>query len=276
MNELLEHPLDTPTESVRDIVFSPLLTQQITVIAELMASGRSTVPQHLQKSEGDCFAVVMQAMQWQMNPFAVAQKTHLINGTLGYESQLVNAVVSSSKAIKGRFKYEYSGDWSKHNIKGSDAAIRAGATLAGDDEITWGEWLFVGDVSTKNSPLWKSAPKQQAAYLAVKYWARLYCPEVILGVYSPDELETLPPQEKEINPVGNPPASRNEAIKQKVQAAEQTKAKMTLDAVLTEIQQAKSNEELAATSQLTESLSDDEKQIARQGYKERKALLNAK
>ncbi|MDM3374105.1 enterohemolysin, partial [Citrobacter sp. Cb010] len=30
------------------------------------------------------------------------------------------------------------------------------------------------------------------------YWARLYCPEVILGVYSPDEVE--PRTEKEINP----------------------------------------------------------------------------
>ncbi|VTP67781.1 Uncharacterised protein [Leclercia adecarboxylata] len=32
----------------------------------------------------------------------------------------------------------------------------------------------------------------------MKYWARLYCPEVILGVYSPDEVE--PRTEKEINP----------------------------------------------------------------------------
>ena len=46
--------------------------------------------------------------------------------------------------------------------------------------------------------MWKTAPKQQIAYLAVKYWARLYCPEVILGVYSPDEVE--PRTEKEINP----------------------------------------------------------------------------
>lgn len=35
-------------------------------------------------------------------------------------------------------------------------------------------------------------PKQQIAYLAVKYWARLYCPEVVLGVYTPEELEDRP------------------------------------------------------------------------------------
>lgn len=32
----------------------------------------------------------------------------------------------------------------------------------------------------------------------MKYWARLYCPEVILGVYSPDEVEQR--TEREINP----------------------------------------------------------------------------
>ena len=39
-----------------------------------------------------CMAVTLQALQWNMSPFAVAQKTHLVNGTLGYEAQLVNAV----------------------------------------------------------------------------------------------------------------------------------------------------------------------------------------
>lgn len=46
--------------------------------------------------------------------------------------------------------------------------------------------------------MWVSNPKQQIAYLGVKYWARLYCPEVILGVYSPDEVEQR--TEREINP----------------------------------------------------------------------------
>lgn len=52
-------------------------------------------------------AIVMQAMQWGMNPYAVAQKTHTVNGVLGYEAQLVNAVIASSSAIHGRFHYRY-------------------------------------------------------------------------------------------------------------------------------------------------------------------------
>lgn len=152
-------------------------------MAELMASGRSTVPKHLQGSPADCMAVTLQALQWNMSPFAVAQKTHLVNGTLGYEAQLVNAVLQSTGAIVGDFEYEYQGSGP------NDLKCRVGAIPRGKAEIKWGEWLSITEVTTKNSPLWKTNPRQQMGYLQVKNWARAFKPGAILGVYTPDELE---------------------------------------------------------------------------------------
>lgn len=204
-----------PSTSTANMLMNPQVIQQLQNFANLMASGKCTVPQHLRGSEGDCMAIAMQSAQWGMNPFAVAQKTHLVNGTLGYEAQLVNAVIASSSAIEGRFHYEYSGDWDKQNSP--DAAVRAGAILKGESDITWGEWLFIAKVSTKNSPLWKTAPKQQAAYLAVKYWARLYAPQVILGVYTNDELEGPNAiKERELNPT---PATASSSLTAKLAEA---------------------------------------------------------
>lgn len=196
------------TISASNSVFNVQALGQLQAFSELMAQSAVTVPKHLAGKPADCMAIVMQAMQWGMNPYAVAQKTHLVNGVLGYEAQLVNAVISSSSAIVGRFHYEYGGDWEKiAGVKGErdelGLYIRVGAVLRGETDITWGEYIYLADITTRNSPLWKTAPKQQIAYLAVKYWARLYCPEVILGVYSPDEVEQKP--EREINPA---PAQR--------------------------------------------------------------------
>jgi hypothetical protein len=165
--------------------------KNVSSLAKLMASSKVTVPKHLQGSEGDCLAIIIQASNWGMNPFAVAQKTHLVNGVLGYEAQLVNAVVQTSGAIQGGFNYEYQGD-------GNNLSCRVGAVIKGQSEITWGEYLRSADVSTKNSPLWKTNPKQQLGYLQVKNWARLYCPAAILGVYTDDELQTVPAEEKDI------------------------------------------------------------------------------
>ncbi|WP_455335288.1 recombinase RecT [Klebsiella pneumoniae] len=160
-------------------------------IADVMSQGISTVPKHLQGKPSDCLAIVMQAARWGMDPYVVGQKTHVINGTLGYEAQLVSAVLTATGAIRGRCHYEYRGE--KDLME-----CRVGAVISGEKDITWNEWLCVSEVTIKNSPLWKSNPKQQIGYLQVKYWARAYTPWAILGVYTPDELEER--VEREINP----------------------------------------------------------------------------
>ncbi|MDQ0548201.1 RecT family recombinase [Pantoea agglomerans] len=203
-NDIITAPVNEA--DTKAAIFSPSGLQKLQAFAEVMAQGKATVPAHLSGKPADCLAIALQAAQWGMNPYAVAQKTHLVNGTLGYEAQLVNAVITSSTAVQGRFKYEYGGDWEKFKPGAVNASnerglnVRVGAVLKGETEITWGEPLYMEYVTTRNSPLWKTAPKQQLAYLAVKYWARLYCPDVILGVYTPDEFEPAQRSERDVTP----------------------------------------------------------------------------
>lgn len=74
--------------------------------------------------------------------------------------------------------------------------VRAWATLKGESEPRDIADAFAG-TSPQHSTLWASDPRQQLAYLAVKRWARLYCPDVILGVYTADEIDE---RERVINP----------------------------------------------------------------------------
>lgn len=190
-------------------IFSPEGMNQLVRFATLMADSKATVPAHLAGKPADCLAVTMQAAQWGMNPFAVAQKTHIVNGTLGYEAQLVNAVVQNSGAIKGRFHYEYRGE-------GASLECRVGAVIRGEQDITWNEWLCISSITTKNSPLWKTNPKQQFGYLQVKNWSRAHTPGAILGVYTPDELqETAPRVERDITPPTSTAAGMNSLINAK-------------------------------------------------------------
>lgn len=188
-------------------------------LAEVMALGRATLPKHFNGNSADCLAVVMQSMQWKMNPFAVAQKTHLVNGVLGYEAQLVNAVITTCAPVMDRLHYEWFGDWSKvigkFTIKNGDKGeyrvpgwklgdeeglgVRVWATFRGEDEPRVLE-LLLAQARTRNSTLWADDPRQQLAYLATKRWSRLYCPDVILGVYSPDELEESAPVVRDVSP----------------------------------------------------------------------------
>ncbi|EHO2073496.1 TPA: RecT family recombinase [Escherichia coli] len=184
-------------------IFSPEGMDRLVRFATLMADSKATVPQHLAGKPADCLAVTMQAAQWGMNPFAVAQKTHVVNGTLGYEAQLVNAVVSSSNLLSTRLNYRWDGDWSKVNGKSDKSpslTVTVSAVLKGEAEpreLT----ISMAQAGVRNSPLWEQDPRQQLAYLCVKRWARLHAPDVLLGVYTPDELqETTPRVERDITP----------------------------------------------------------------------------
>ncbi|ECJ2872256.1 recombinase RecT [Salmonella enterica subsp. salamae] len=184
-------------------IFSLEGMDRLVRFATLMADSKATVPQHLAGKPADCLAVTMQAAQWGMNPFAVAQKTHVVNGTLGYEAQLVNAVVSSSNLLATRLNYRWDGDWSKVNGKSDKSpslTVTVSAVLKGEAEpreLT----ISMAQAGVRNSPLWEQDPRQQLAYLCVKRWARLHAPDVLLGVYTPDELqETTPRVERDITP----------------------------------------------------------------------------
>jgi len=211
-----------PTESTSTAaaVFSPDTLDKLIRLSEIMANSRVTVPSHLAGNSSDCLAVAMQALQWQMNPFAVAQKTFTVSGVLGYEAQLVNAVITTMAPTRDRLHYEWFGPWEKvigkfiekTSGKGnkytapdwtindeSGCGVRVWATMKNETEPRVLE-LLLSQAQVRNSTLWASDPKQQLAYLAVKRWARLHCPDVILGVYTPDELETVRPVERNITP----------------------------------------------------------------------------
>lgn len=199
-------------------IFSPEGMDRLVRFATLMADSKATVPVHLAGKPADCLAVTMQAAQWGMNPFAVAQKTHVVNGTLGYEAQLVNAVVSSSNLLATRLNYRWDGDWSKVNGKSDKSpslTVTVSAVLKGEAEpreLT----ISMAQAGVRNSPLWEQDPRQQLAYLCVKRWARLHAPDVLLGVYTPDELQdTAPRVERDITPPARNAAGMNSLINAK-------------------------------------------------------------
>lgn len=276
--------------STQALVFDPQTIQSMMQMAEMMSKASVTVPKHLAGKPADCLAVIMQAAQFQMNPFAVAQKTHLVNGQLGYEAQLVNAVVQNSGAINGRFHYEYRGE-------GANIECRVGAVLSGESDITWGGWLSAASVATKSSPLWKTNPRQQLGYLQVKNWARQYTPGAILGVYSADELE--PHEERAMGQAAivepdqtpsssstrtesvkaklkRPSAKRLDAIKAEIKSRnpepEEAPAE-ALDAVLSAIAAADTQHALDAIADRAGKLEGDDKTAARKAWTERKREL---
>ena len=232
--EITQQAVQSPVQDQHDLqnlLFNHQAMRKISNLANMMASGKSTVPHHLQGNPADCMAVIMQAAQWRMNPFAVAQKTHTVKGVLGYEAQLVNAVITTMAPTTGRLQYEWYGPWENvigkfetktgnngpYQVPGWKPAdeqgcgVRVWATIKGEANPRVLD-LLLSQAQVRNSTLWASDPKQQLAYLATKRWARLHTPDVILGVYTPDEMDGFGTAagERDVTPKAAQPAASHQ------------------------------------------------------------------
>jgi hypothetical protein len=152
--------------------------EQLQRVAKLMASSQ-LVPKHLQGNAADCFLVVSQAVQWKMNPFAVAQSCYVLQGKVGYEGKLIAAIVNSYPRLAKKLNYEYSGT-------GAQRQVRVFGTLKGEDaprEVIG----KVSDWKTSNRQ-WETQTDQMLSYRGAREWARRHMPEAVLGVYAEEEL----------------------------------------------------------------------------------------
>lgn len=168
---------------------------EIMEFAKLMALAGVAVPKHLRENPGACLALVLQASEWRMSPFSVANKSYSVNDRLAYEAQLVNAVILQRAPIVGRFKIDYSGEGGKRKctvavkVKDGDAIEMVEYTSPEFDRIP-----------VKNSPLWKGDPDQQLFYYSSRAMCRRHFPDVLLGVYTPEEMAY---EVREVGPSAN-------------------------------------------------------------------------
>lgn len=156
-------------------------------LANMMAR-TGFLPREIQTPGGALF-VMEQAMRWNMSPFAVATEVSFIQGKPMFSGKIVAAAVQSSGILAGRLSYDYSGS-------GDGRTVVVSGTLRGETEprtVT----VRLADARTPNK-VWNTQPDQQLAYHGSRVWARRHAPEVMLGVYAPEEMEEAPAEPREV------------------------------------------------------------------------------
>ena len=164
-------------------------TAQAMEVAKLMSISKTAVPAHVRNNPGVCFALTVQAWEWAMNPFAVANKSYVVNDRLCYEAALYNAVATRRAPIVGRLSVSYDGqgDTRRCTVKARLRPEEGGA------EVEYTSPMFK-TINPKNSPLWKNDPDQQLFYFSVRAFVRRHFADVMMGVYTVDEIQDAPEQ----------------------------------------------------------------------------------
>lgn len=136
-----------------------------------------------EETAANCFRVVEQAQRWGLSPFAVMDSASVVHGKLMWEGKLIHAAITSSLGCRLRFDYEGAGE---------NRTVTVTGMLDGVDLTVTGtvkDWKTTGNESP-----WANASRhdQMLSYRGAREWARRHAPEVILGVYSPDEFDAQP------------------------------------------------------------------------------------
>lgn len=154
--------------------------------AKMMAVSGPCVRPAFRGSPGACLAIALQAFRTGADPFAVANKAYITTSRSGdeqiaYEAQYIHAVLNTSGKLAKRLRPTYSGE-------GQARKCTITGYVVGEDEPLTYESPTIGEIPVKNSPLWKGDPDQQLFYYSARAWGRRHLPEVLLGMYTPDEI----------------------------------------------------------------------------------------
>jgi len=155
--------------------------------ADLIQKAGGFVSPDVRNDRGACVALAYMSALHGTDLIATASKAYLVPGKgggpgrLAFEAQYISALVR--RHVDEPFDITFSGSGTARVAK-----------VVGKVNGKALEYISpqLGQIKTKNSPLWFVDPDQQlGGYYSVRAWARRHKPDVLLGIYAVEELQQI-------------------------------------------------------------------------------------
>ena len=153
--------------------------------AAQMLSQTSIIPQSYQGKPQDCFVAIEMANRMGVSPMVVMQNMYVVKGKPSWAGQACTMLINSCGKFKD-VKHIYTGEKGKPNRGCYVTATRIsdGSRVDGV-EVTM--QMAQSEGWTSNSK-WRNMPELMLAYRASAFFARVYCPEAMMGVQTAEEV----------------------------------------------------------------------------------------
>ena len=153
--------------------------------AAQMLSQTSIIPQSYQNKPQDCFVAIEMANRMGVSPMVVMQNMYVVKGKPSWAGQACTMLINSCGKFKD-VKHIYTGEKGKPNRGCYVTATRIsdGSRVDGV-EVTM--QMAQSEGWTSNSK-WRNMPELMLAYRASAFFARVYCPEAMMGVQTAEEV----------------------------------------------------------------------------------------
>jgi len=196
-------PKDMQMAAGLAIFFDDALYARCKAVALRMSEADGIVGAHLIGKPSACLAILSRAITWNLDPFAVAQATYQTpGGRVGYEGKLVQAILENCGAVEGRVNFKHVGNWEKlrgkfkmasgqggksYPVQAWEPADEVGLSVVVSAQIKGEagpreEEFWLAEMFPRNSTLWATRPKQQICYAAVRAFANIAAPGLLMGI----------------------------------------------------------------------------------------------
>jgi hypothetical protein len=162
-------------------------------------SSSTLVPKEFQGNPANCLIALNMAQRLKADPFMVMQSLDIIHGRPSFRAQFLIAMVNSS----GRFtplQFRMTGEGATRACVAHCQTIKGEAVEGPEISMAMAKaegWL------TKSGSKWQTMPELMLRYRAAAFFARLYAPDITLGMATTEELRDS--NEREIQAAVVPP-----------------------------------------------------------------------
>lgn len=185
--DLSPAPANLPSVPRRgDMLADPALFEHMQRVAKVFVAS-ALIPDHLKKNNGaDAFLALQIARERGESPVAVMQNIYFVSGKAGWSASYMIGRANKSGTFKGPMRWRSEG-------AGDALTVTAAARLADTgEEVSAKVSMSMAKAEgwTKNAK-YQTMPEHMLRYRSATMLVRLYCPEVLLGMQTRDELDDL-------------------------------------------------------------------------------------
>lgn len=161
----------------------------------MMLSKSNIVPESYQGKPENCFVALDLSNRMGLSPMVVMQNLFVIKGKPSWSGAACKMMIENCGKFKN-IKHVYTGKMGEDSYGCYLTGIRIS-----DGEIVNGCEITI-DMAKKESWInggkWKNLPDLMLAYRASAFFARVHCPEALMGLHLVEESEDIGTKEKKI------------------------------------------------------------------------------
>lgn len=145
------------------------------------------VPTHYKNNVANCIIAIEMSNRMQVPTAAFMQDSHIVHGKPGLSGKFAIGLVNKRGGFKHALRFEESGQGDKKTV--------IAWTTDMDGNRVDGPPVSIETAKKEGwyskNPKWKSIPELMLRYRAGAWFARLYCPDLLCGLQTVDELQDV-------------------------------------------------------------------------------------